>query len=185
MWEGAPEADAKLFRISIEGVKEADSKLSWLERQEKRRAQHGEASLTNDDLRDFTLGLAFGLIRPVKGASAGGAVSGGAAGDGYYLEDADLPEETRRLGKFRDQAFSAYRSRIELQKAWVRKGWSTRLAKLEEDRDSARIKEILDAHAAEMERLVKTADSSGGKPVLDHMKKELAAFADFRSQRGF
>jgi hypothetical protein len=175
-WEGAPEADTKLFRISIEGVKEADSKLTWLERQEKRRAQHGEASMTSDDLRDFTLGLAFGLIRPVKG---------GAAGDGYYLEDPDLPEETRRLGRFRDQAFSAYRSRVELQKAWVRKGWSGRLAKLEEDRDSARIKEILDAHAAEMERLVKTADSSGGKPVLDHMQKELAAFADFRSKRGF
>lgn len=175
-WEGAPDAETRLFRISIEGVRENDSKLAWTERQEKRRARSGEASVTSDDLRDFTMGVAFGLIKAMR-ASAGGP------SDGYYLEDPDLPEDARRLGKFRDQAFAAYRGRVELQKAWVRKGWSTRLAKLEEDREVAQIKEILSAHAADMERLVKTADSAGGKPVMEHLQKEIAAFSDFRREK--
>lgn len=177
-WEGAPETEARLFRISIEGVKENDSKLAWAERVAKRRERQGEAAVTSDDLRDFTLGLAFQAIRHVKGASA-------PMGDGYYLEDPDLGEEQRRLGKFRDQAFAAYRGRVDMQKAWVRKRWAGALAKLEEDRDTAKVREILDAHAADLERLVKTADTAGGKPALEQAQREIAAIAAFRRERGF
>jgi hypothetical protein len=107
------------------------------------------------------------------------------AGDGYYLEDPDLSEEQRRLGKFRDQAFTAYRARVDMQKAWVRKRWAGALAKLEEDRDTAKVREILDAHAADLERLVKTADSAGGRPALEQAQREIAAVAAFRRERGF
>lgn len=175
MWEGAPEAEARLFRISIEGVKEGDAKLAWGERMSKRRDRQGEAAVTSDDLRDFTMGVAFGAIRFVKG---------GAAGDGYYLDDPDLAEEQRRLGKFRDQAFSGYRSRVDMQKAWLRKHWKSHYSRLEEDRDAAKIAAILDAHTAELEKLVKTADSAGGKVALEQAQRELSAVAAFRKEKG-
>jgi hypothetical protein len=172
-WEGAPDQEARLFRISIEGVKEGDSKLAWTERVSKRRDRQGEAAVTSDDLRDFTMGVAFGAIQHVKG---------GAAGDGYYLNDPDLGEEQRRLGKFRDQAFMAYRGRVDMQKAWLRKRWRSLYSQLEEERETAKISGILDEHTANLERLVKTADSAGGKPALEQAQKELAAVAAFRRE---
>jgi hypothetical protein len=174
-WEGAPEMEARLFRISIEGVKESDSKLAWSERMSKRRDRQGEAAVTSDDLRDFTMGVAFGAIRFVKG---------GAAGDGYYLDDPDLGEDQRRLGKFRDQAFAGYRGRVDMQKAWLRKRWKSLYSKLEEDRETAKISAVMDEHTADLERLVKTADSVGGKPALEQAQRELAAVAAFRREHG-
>jgi hypothetical protein len=175
-WEGAPDAETRLFRISIEGVKAADSKIAYDERIKRRRARKGEAAATGDDLRDFTLGMAFGLIEHKKE---------GAAGEGYYLTDADLAEADRRLGKFRDQAFKSYRGKGDVQKAWLRKGYSSRLGSLEEDRNMVELRSTCDAHVAEMERLIKISDNIGGKPVADHLAEELAAFAGFRKERGY
>ncbi len=175
-WEGAPDPETRLFRISIDGVKENDAKIAYDERMRKRRARKGEAAATVDDLRDFTLGVAFGLVEHKKE---------GAAGEGYYLTDADLPEADRRLGKFRDQAFKSYRGKGEVQKAWLRKGYGARLGKLEEDRDLATLRSMLDAHIGEMERLLKLSDSVGGKQVADHLAEELSAVAAFRKERGY
>ncbi|UQA59047.1 tubulin-like doman-containing protein [Polyangium aurulentum] len=169
-WEGAPDPDTRLFRISIDGVKEGDSKISWAERIEKVRDERGEHQDENDDLRDFTLAIAFGLIRR--------------ADSGYLLDDPDLPEDRRKLGKFRDQAFAGYRGRIEAQKVWVRRGWLARLVALEEERDVARLRAICEEHVTELERLVKVADGVGGKPELEHLGRELSHFAAFRKEKG-
>jgi hypothetical protein len=141
----------------------------------KRRDKHGDVAAADDDLRDFTVGVALGLIR---------YRDDGLAGAGYYLEDEDLAPDARRLGKFRDQAFAAYRSSVELQKQWLRRETSKRVTKLQDDRDMAAIRTVCDGHIAEMEKLVKNAQSVGGKPVADHLTAELAAFAAFRAEKG-
>jgi hypothetical protein len=174
-WEGSPDVDTRLFRISIEGVKENDSKTAWADRMTRRRERHGDVAAATDDLRDFTVGVALGLIR---------YRDDGPAGAGYYLEDEDLAPDARRLGKFRDQAFAAYRSSVELQKQWLRRETSKRVTKLQDDRDLAAIRTVCDGHIAEMEKLVKNAQSVGGKPVADHLTAELAAFAAFRAEKG-
>lgn len=174
-WEGAPDADARLFRISLDGVRDNDAKIAWAERVARRREAHGELAVEGDDLRDFTLGAAFGLIRHRPD---------GAAGEGYYLDDPDLGAADAKLGRFRDQAFAAYRARLEVQKQWVRKGWSSRLARLEEDRDPAAIKAALDPHEAELTRQLKTSGGAGGKPLAEHLTREIASFAAFRADRG-
>ena len=173
-WEGSPDRETRLFRISIEGVKENDSKTAYAERMAKRKEKHTDVVVAGDDLRDFTLGAAFGLIVHQKA---------GAAGEGYYLEDPDLGAEQRRLGKFRDQAFAAYRGRVAAQREWVQKQWGARLGRLVEDRDAAALAGILDAHTAELTRLLKTADGAGGKPLAEHVAREAAAFAAFRKER--
>jgi hypothetical protein len=174
-WEGAPDPEGRLFRISLDGIKANDAKLAWAERAARRRERHGDLEVEVDDLRDFTLGVAFGLIRHRPD---------GAAGEGFYLEDPDLGPADARLGKFRDQAFAAYRARIEVQKQWLRKAWASRLSQLEEDRDPAAIRAVLDPHAADLERQLKTSGSVGGKPVADHLAREIASFAAFRAERG-
>jgi len=178
-WEGSPDPETRLFRISIDGVKENDAKTAYGERMAKRKDKHTDVAVAGDDLRDFTLGSAFGLIVQ----QAGGA--GGAASEGYFLDDPDLDAERRRLGKFRDQAFTAYRARQAVQREWVQKGWSNKLDRLVEDRDDAAITRALDAHQAELTRLLKTSDGAGGKPLAEHLTKEVATFAAFRKERGF
>jgi Tubulin like len=172
-WEGAPDVETRLFRISIEGVKENESKIAWTDRLRKLRESHGEATAEGGDLRDFTLGLAFGQIEHLREG----------AGAGYHLTDADLPEADRRLGKFRDQAFKAYRARNEMQKTWLRRGYAARLATFEEDRDVQGLKAKFDAHVTELERLIKVEGGSS-KVVGAHLAEELAAVEAFRRERG-
>ncbi|MFO0588303.1 MAG: tubulin-like doman-containing protein [Polyangiaceae bacterium] len=174
-WEGAPDAETRLFRISIEGVKENDAKVAYADRVAKRREKHTDVAVASDDLRDFALGSAFGFIAHHPG---------GAAGEGFYLEDPDLDAERRRLGKFRDQAFAQYRGRVAVQRAWVQRGWEKKLAALLDDRDEAAIKSALDAHEALLTKLTKTADGAGGKPLSEHLAKETAVLAAFRKERG-
>jgi hypothetical protein len=174
-WEGAPDPELRLFRISLDGVKANDAKLAWAERNAKKRERSGELAVEGDDLCDFTLGVAFGLIRHRPD---------GPAGEGYYLEDPDLSPADARLGKFRDQAFNAYRGRMEIQRRWVQEGWSARLARLEDDRDPAAIKAVLDPHEAELTRQLKVSGTVGGKPVAEHLTREIASFAAFRGERG-
>lgn len=174
-WEGAPDPGRRLFRVSIEGVKEGDSKLAWIERNKSLIDQARETAEVLDDLKDFTLGVAFGLIAHHDD---------GPAGPGYYLEDDELVADARRLGKFRDQAFDSYRSRNEPQKQWLHKAWMQRLAALEEDRDYAAIAEVFDGHVADMDSALKNADRLGGKPLAEHLTREKQSFATFRKQRG-
>jgi len=169
-WEGAPDAETRLFRISIEGVREGDSKIAYAERMKRAATEAGEAKVMVDDLRDFTLAVAFGVI--------------GRVDVGYVLEDPDLPEDRRKLGKFRDQAFASYRGRVDAQKSWVRRAAAARIAAIEEERDVARLVATIDAHIAEIERLVKLADGAGGKPELEHLARELECVAAFRREKG-
>lgn len=174
-WEGAPDPEGRLFRVSIEGVKEGDSKIAWADRMARRREAHGDVAAADNDLRDFTVGVALGLIghRP---DAPGGA--------GWYLEDPDLVGEVARLAKFRDQAFVAYRSSSAVQKQWLRRECAARVGKLVSDRDTEAIRKLCDGHVGEMERLSKNAQSAGGKPVVDHVAEEMAAFAAFRAEKG-
>lgn len=174
-WEGSPDPETRLFRVSIEGVKENDAKTAYAERMAKRREKHVDVAVAVDDLRDFTLGSVFGLIKHHPA---------GPAGEGYYLEDPDLDGDRRRLGKFRDQAFAAYRGRVVVQREWVQKGWMKRLDALVEDRDEAAIAKALDGHDADLVKLLKTSDGAGGKQLAEHLAKETAAFAAFRKERG-
>lgn len=174
-WEGAPDPETRLFRISIEGVRANESKVAWAERLKQRSARLGEVAAQVDDLRDFTLGVLFGLVAFVKE---------GPAGEGYYLTDADLSPEARRLGKFRDQAFGKYRGSVELQKQWLRRGVAAALGKLVEDRDTATLAQKCDQHVADLERIAKNAASLGGKAVADHVASELASVAAFRAEKG-
>ena len=182
-WEGAPDVETRLFRISIEGVKENDSKIAWTDRLRRRRESHGEAAAEGGDLRDFTLGLAFGQIEHIRGGEGGRTAPQGDAGAGYYLTDPDLPEADRRLGKFRDQGFKSYRARNEMQKTWLRRGYAARLATFEEDRDVQGLRSKLDAHVTELERLIKVEGGSS-KVVAAHLAEELAAIEAFRRERG-
>lgn len=175
-WEGAPDNETRLFRISIEGVKENDSKLAYAGRLDTRRERQGESAQRSDDLRDFTLACAFSVIRHEKD---------GPLGEGFYLDDPDLTPEQQKLGRFRDQAFAAYRSRVDMQKTWARKKWAASLAALEADRNDAKIKQVLDAHSAELERAMKVADGAGGKPVFEQAQRELEAFQLFRQERRY
>jgi len=169
-WEGAPDVDTRLFRISIDGVRENDSKLAWTERLSHVQKKAGEEQVRTDDIRDFTLAIAFGIIRRAE--------------DVYLIEDPDLPEDRRKLGKFRDQAFSSYRGRIDAQKTWVRRAYVAALLRIEEERNLAQLASLVAAHVADIERLVKLADGAGGKPELEHLTRELECLAGFRREKG-
>ncbi|MBK8257395.1 MAG: hypothetical protein IPK82_32595 [Polyangiaceae bacterium] len=174
-WEGAPDSDTRLFRISIEGVKQNDSKQAYSDRMSKREHKQADVAVAMDDLRDFTLGAAFGLIT---------FQSSGPAGEGYYLDDPDLDPERRKLGKFRDQAFSGYRGRLPVQRQWVASAWAKKFDGLMEDRDAAGLGKILDIHRAELLRLLKTSDGPGGKQLAEHLNREIEALGAFRKERG-
>lgn len=174
-WEGAPDASTRLFRISIEGVKAGEAKLAWLERNRTAMARARDSADAVDELRDFTMGIAFGHIRQRED---------GPAGPGYYLEDTGLVEDARRLGKFRDQAFVAYRERNHAQKQWLHRAWTGDLGRLEEDRARGRIQEIFDAHLADLDTALKNADHLGGRPFAEHVSRERESFLAFRADKG-
>lgn len=176
-WEGAPDPEERLFRVSLQGVKDDDAKLAWIQRNREMLADAREAAEALDDLADFTLGVAFGYIKPYG--------DDGPAGKGYYLEDQDLRAEVRRLGKFRDQAFESYRSRNDSQKQWLHKAWKKDLTALEEERDYGAIREVFDKHLADLERALKNADELGGKPFAEHVTAEKESLLSFRKQKGF
>ncbi len=175
-WEGAPDPEQRLFRVSIEGVKENDSKLAWVERNKSALAQARESAEALDDLKDFTLGIAFGHI--VHSADRPG-------GPGYYLEDESLVEDSRYLGKFRDQAFANYRRRNEAQKQWLHRQWMNTLAALENERDYDKLGALLNEHLTAMDNALKNADRLGGKPFTEHVGREKESFLAFRKQRSF
>lgn len=175
-WEGAPDREARLFRISLDGIKANDSKLAYEERMKKRKVRAGTAASAADDLRDFTLGVVFSFILHKPEAEAG---------EGYYLADADLPEAAQRLGKFRDQAFKAYSARGAVQKDWLRSGYLAELARIEEEREYAKLKALLDAHVSDLQRLARLADSALDKVVGAHLAAELLAVESFRKERGY
>lgn len=174
-WEGAPDGETRLFRISIEGVKDGDAKLAWVERTRTSRARASDSAAALDDLQDFTMGLAFGMIQHR---------ADGPAGPGYYLEDEGLIADARRLGKFRDQAFAAYRARNDAQKQWLHRAWSEALGKLEDDRAYGRVEEVFAAHLADMDRMLKNAEHLGGPPVAEHLAREKEAVLAFRTSKG-
>lgn len=174
-WEGAPSREKRLFRVSIQGVKDNDAKLAWMQRNKQMLDEARETAEALDDLQDFTMGVAFGYIKHDEN---------GPAGAGYYLEDHDLRDEARRLGKFRDQAFANYRERNEPQKQWLHRAWMKNLAALEEERDIGRIKQVFEAHVQAMESALKNADVLGGKPFAAHVQAEKDSFLAFRKQRG-
>jgi hypothetical protein len=166
-WEGAPEPELRLFRISIEGVRENDSKIAFNERMAKRKQKVGEEQSRSDDLRDFTVAVALGVIRRLD--------------HGYHIEDPDLPEEKRKLGKFRDQAFANYGRRIDAQKQWIRRAVQSKISELMENREFARLISLLDAHATDIEKLVKLCDADAGAE-MEHLHRELASFIAFRKE---
>ena len=170
-WEGAPDPDSRLFRISIEGVKANDSKIAWYERVKDKVAAAVDGKAAGTELSDFTLGIVFGHIEFERE---------GVSGDGFYLRDETISENRRRLGKFRDQAFEAYRNRNTAQKEWLRIAWSESFKKYTEERDYDKLKVILDAHAVQIESELKNADRLGGAPFADHLAQEKAAFVQFR-----
>ena len=71
-----------------------------------------------------------------------------------------------------------------MQREWVQKGWAKQLERLIEDRDDLALKVALDGHEADLTRQLKTADGAGGKPLAEHLTKEIASFAGFRKDRG-
>jgi hypothetical protein len=166
-WEGAPDVETRLFRISIEGVRENDSKVAFNERMAKRRQKVGEEQVRSDDLRDFTVAVALGIIRRLE--------------HGYLIEDPDLPEDKRKLGKFRDQAFSNYGRRIDAQKTWIRRAVQSKLSEIVENREFARLVSLLDAHVTDIEKLVKLCDADANAE-MEHLRRELVAFIAFRKE---
>jgi len=166
-WEGAPEPDLRLFRISIEGVRENDSKIAFNERMAKRKQKVGEDQSRSDDLRDFTVAVALGIIRRLD--------------HGYHIEDPDLPEEKRKLGKFRDQAFVNYGRRIDAQKQWIRRAVQSKISEFMENREFSRLISLLDAHATDIEKLVKLCDTDAAAE-MEHLHRELASFLAFRKE---
>lgn len=175
-WEGAPDAEQRLFRVSIEGVKEGDSKLAWVERNKSALNHARESAEALDDLKDFSLGIAFGHIH---------LVTDGPADPGYYLADDSLIESARRLGKFRDQAFVEYRGRNDAQKQWLHKQWMTSVGRLEAEREYDELQEVLNRHITAMDTDLKNAEHMGGKPFSEHLAREKESFLAFRKQRGW
>lgn len=173
-WEGAPNPDTQLFRISIEGVKANESKLAWFERVKDKMAAATDSATATNELRDFTMGIVFGQLKFHRD---------GPSGDGFYIEDETIHESRRRLGKFRDQAFEAYRNRNTAQKQWLHDEWTKAMAVYTEERDFDKLKELLDAHAKELETQLKNADHLGGKQFAEHLEREKATFLEFRAEK--
>ncbi|GAB4525614.1 MAG: hypothetical protein Tsb0020_43580 [Haliangiales bacterium] len=173
-WEGAPDRESRLFRISIDGVKADDAKLNWIQRVDARQAQAQDVASARDDLLDFTMGIAFGLIATHDDDHDG---------PGFYLEDDSLVPDARRLGKFRDQAFAAYRDRNQAQRSWLGEAWTRALKALEEDRAHARIAELFDTHLRALEDALKNADHLGGAMLAEHLGREKSAVLAFRADK--
>lgn len=173
-WEGAPDKSSELFRISIEGVKADQSKLAWFKSRNANAAAAGAAALVDDELRDFTLGIAFGHILYRRG---------GEAGDGWYVVDESLDDARRRLGKFRDQAFESYRNRNRAQKDWLKRMWTQSLDALEQERNTAEIAKIFERHAHTIEGQLKNVDDGGGAPLAAHLEREKTVVAAFRREK--
>jgi hypothetical protein len=174
-WEGAPDPHTALFRISIEGVKANESKIAWYDRHKELKEAAVAASVVDEELRDFTLGVAFGHIELCRD---------GAAGDGWYLADDSLDEERRRLGKFRDLAFEAYRNRNSAQKDWLKRAWAASLRTLDEERRFDELAKVFDDHVTKIEVALRNADHAGGEPLASHLERERGAFEAFRAERG-
>jgi hypothetical protein len=173
-WEGAPDPDTELFRISIEGVKANESKLTWFERVKDQIAAASDSATATNELRDFTMGIVFGQLKLHRD---------GPSGDGYYIEDETIHETRRRLGKFRDQAFEAYRNRNTAQKQWLHDEWNKAMAVFTEERNFDELKKIFDAYAKELETQLKNSDHLGGKPFAEHLEREKATFLEFRAEK--
>jgi hypothetical protein len=173
-WEGAPDKASELFRISIEGVKANQSKLAWFKSRQAHAAAEGAAAMIEDEMRDFTLGIAFGHILYRRTAEAG---------DGWYLVDDSLEETRQRLGKFRDQAFESYRNRNRAQKDWLRKMWTDNFKALEQDRNTAELAKIFDRHSQTIEGQLKNSDHAGGAPLSAHLEREKAVVTAFRREK--
>lgn len=172
-WEGAPEKDTRLFRISMEGVKAGDAKLAWYERKAEHAGKIADKNRSANELLDFTMGIIHGHIVYDRN---------GDVGDGYYLQDDTLDESKRRLGKFSDQAFEAYRNRSSIQKEWLVTSWKQSHKQLTDDRELQKIDELY----AQFERSVKTklknTDSRGGATLIEHLEAQLTTIEKFKTQ---
>ena len=174
-WEGAPDKKTALFRISIEGVKEDQSKLAWAKTSEKAEKAANDALNELRELRDFALGLVFGHITHRED---------GEAGPGYYMEDPDLRADDQRLGKFRDQAFRALQKRADAQKDWLRKSWEATFDKFNEDRAFDQLKGLFDAELKELDAALKNSSRLGGRKFSTHVEREKEIIVNFRRDRG-
>ena len=68
---------------------------------------------------------------------------------------------------------------------WVRRAVQKGLARLEEDRDYAAIGALFESHVAAIEKLQKGALGPAGKPVAEHLTKELATLEALRREKGW
>lgn len=174
-WEGAPDASKSLFRISIEGVQADESKLSWAERSDSAKKAANDAKAEINELRDFVMGLVFGHISHRQN---------GEAADGYYMEDPDLAETDRRLGRFQDQAFEAFRSRAAAQKEWLHKSWKETFDKHNQARDFDALNKLFEEHLHALEAKLKNAARLGGATFATHVERAREVIEQFRKTQG-
>ena len=155
-------------------MKDNESKLAWYDRVKDNIAAASDSATAGSELRDFTMGIVFGQLKFHRD---------GAAGDGFYIEDESIHDSKRRLGKFRDQAFEAYRNRNSAQKEWLHAEWTKAMAVYTEERNYDNLKEIFNAYAKELETQLKNSDHLGGKPFAEHLEREKATFLEFRAEK--
>jgi len=134
-WEGAPDQTECLAQVAPKAVFSGQGRIAWLEsRQAVQTARAGEA------LVQFVLAQCFELV--VRRED-----------ERIVFANEDIPERDRVLGKFRDEAFAAFRQAKLPIREWLANGIDARVKALVAERDRDGAKALLGAHREALGKL--------------------------------
>lgn len=174
-WEGVPEGNEPLFLISGPGMKKR-SKVDYYASLEKRVETVKATAETANHIRDFALGLAFDHI--ILRDDANGRAA-------FWLNDDQLQDDrAKRLGRFRDQAFSALLGRDDSQKIWLRDSWQKSFDELREEREHEKLQKILGDHVEKLDVESRNATGADSEQVRAHLAAEKSAIEAFCKSNG-
>ncbi len=163
-WEGAPDAEACLFPVTMEAVRENRGKKSWeMTRQQHREAtDHAQVLADRAEIRAFALCRAMGYIALTQD-------------DGYvWAVDEIQRAEDRVLGAFLDDAREGFSRARETVKGFVLKKLEAKLEEVAATRDRAAIEELIKPHLASLEMAILNA----GNKEAAVLKEEATVLED-------
>lgn len=140
-WEGAPDANRRLFPVTMEAVQEGRAKIAWekAREQQKSAVRQAKKSANLAEIRAFALCRALGYIANVPE-------------DGFVwgLPELQRPED-RLLGKFLDEAREGFSKTRDKVMAFAMKKLDARIDELATCRDPAMIEDAIKPHIDSLE----------------------------------
>ncbi|MBW2522965.1 MAG: hypothetical protein JRI23_02255 [Deltaproteobacteria bacterium] len=134
-WEGAPDEYECLAHIAPKQVFGGHGKMAWLESRQTMQTQRA-----GEELVSFVFAQCFELIVQRE--------------DGRFVfTNDDIPERDRVLGKFRDEAFAAFRQAKLPIREWLTDTIDARQQRFIDERDHGGVKALIGAHKEQLGKL--------------------------------